>query len=83
MSDGPETHGSGCGALDVPPCDSQEAGDPIRAVFPGHMGLPGPQVLIRRVLPTARPLHFQVGVWVDHREFPDNIVAASLARGQY
>jgi hypothetical protein len=83
MRDGPKTHGGGLGALHVPPFASQEAGDPIRAIFPGHMGLPGPQVLICRVPPTARTLHFQVEVWVDHRELPDDIVAASLARGQY
>jgi hypothetical protein len=83
MRDGPETHGSGLGALHVPPFASQDAGDPIRAVFPGHMRLPGPQLLIRRIPPTVRPLHFQVGVWVDHRGFPNDIVAASLARWQY
>jgi hypothetical protein len=83
MRDGPETHGGGLGALHIPSLASQEAGDQIRAVFPGHMGLPGPQVLICRVPPTARPLHFQVGVWVDCREFPNDIVAASLAWGQY
>jgi hypothetical protein len=37
MRDGPETYGGGCGALHVPPFASQEAGNPIGAVFPGHM----------------------------------------------
>jgi hypothetical protein len=75
MRDGPETHGGRLGALHVPPFASQEAGDPIRAAFPGHMGLPGPQVLIRWVPPTARPLHFKVGVWVDHREFISRVTS--------
>jgi hypothetical protein len=83
MCNGPETNISGPWALHVPPFASQEAGDPICAVFPGHMGLPRPQILICRFPPTARPLHFHVGVWVNRREFPGDLAAASLARGQY
>jgi hypothetical protein len=76
---GPETDVSGRRAFHVRPLPRQEADNPIRAVFLGHMGLPRPQILIPRCPPIDRPLHFQVGVWVDHCEFPGDLAAASLA----
>jgi hypothetical protein len=81
--DGPEADICGWRPRYVPPLVRQKAGNPVCAILPGHVGLPGSQVFVPGCTSSAGRVDLQVGVRVDHRELPDDLAAPPLAGWQY
>jgi hypothetical protein len=61
----------------------QKAGNPVCAILPGHVGLPGSQVFLPGCTSSAGRVDLQAGVRVDHRELPGNLAAPPVAGWQY